>query len=70
MWNAQIAHTDGRPYFADAVVYEGLAGDDNEGIHWSSHKASGNGVHNPDFLEALLEASIAALEAWLIDNAP
>jgi hypothetical protein len=71
MWNAQIAHNEDRPYFADAVVYKGLAGDDDDndgvpdGIHWSAHKAGGNGVHNPAFLKALLQASIDELTAWL-----
>ena len=32
-----------------------------DGIHWSAHKASGDGVHNPNFLEDLLEASIEAM---------
>lgn len=63
MWNAQVAHTELQPWFADAVVYEGLAGADQAGIHWSAHVASGNGVHNPRFLKALLEASIEAVIA-------
>jgi hypothetical protein len=68
-WNAQIAHTDDRDYFADAIFYVGIAGEDEteppdgvaDGIEWESHKASGNGVHNPDFLKDLLAASIQAL---------
>jgi predicted CXXCH cytochrome family protein len=74
MWNAQIAHTSDNTHFAGAVVYEGIAGEDGDlddpenlpdgvpdGIHWSAHKASGDGVHNPNFLEDLLEASIEAM---------
>ncbi len=34
-----------------------------DGIEWSAHKASGDGVHNPNFLEALLVASIEAMLA-------
>ncbi len=68
-WNAQIAHTDGRPQFGGAVFYRGLAGPDEsdppdgvpDGIRWSAHKSSGNGAHNPDFLTQLLDASIEAL---------
>lgn len=61
MWNAQIAHTSERLYFADVVVYEGIAGTGQGGIGWSAAKTSGDGVHAPDFLKDLLEASIAAL---------
>jgi hypothetical protein len=47
----------------------GLAGEDTIpgttppeiGIHASAHKASGEGVHNPELLEALLNASIEAV---------
>ncbi|MGD2216404.1 MAG: cytochrome c3 family protein, partial [Gemmatimonadales bacterium] len=68
-WNAQIAHTSEREYFAGALFYVGLAGDDEDdppdgipdGIEWDTHEASGDGVHNPDFLKQLLEASIEAL---------
>ncbi|UCC71160.1 MAG: hypothetical protein JSV86_12280 [Gemmatimonadota bacterium] len=67
-WNAQLAYTHDRPCFGDATLYFGLAGDDEEpadgtkdGIHVSAHKASGEGIHNPDLLRALLEASIEAV---------
>lgn len=71
MWNAQLAYTSDTPWFGDAIVYEGIAGPDEDeppdgipdGIEWSAHKASGDGVHNPNFLEALLEASIEAVLA-------
>ncbi len=74
MWNAQLGHTSDEPWYEDAVVYFGIAGEDGDpddpenqpdgtpdGIHWSAHKASGNGVHNPKFLKDLLRASINAL---------
>ncbi len=68
-WNALIAHTHEREYFAGAMIYEGLAGEDEDdppdgvpdGIEWDTHETSGDGVHNPDFVKQLLEASIQAL---------
>lgn len=66
-WNAQIAATHEREYFIEATVWVGLAGDDEDtdgvpdGIEWHAHETSGNGVHNPDFLRDLLDASIQAL---------
>jgi len=66
-FNAQIAATHSREYFIEASLWEGLAGEDEDGdgvldgIEWHSHETSGNGVHNPDFLKDLLEASIQAL---------
>lgn len=70
LWNAQLAFTSlldgsgtqlGRPYFGDGVVYVGSA-NGGAGIHFGAHKGSGNGVHNPFLLEALLIASIDAVE--------
>jgi hypothetical protein len=52
LWNAQLAFTDERPWFADGSAF---------GFSFSAHAASGNGVHNPFLLEALLTASIQAL---------
>ncbi len=49
LWNAMLAWTDDRPYWSDAAV---------GGAHFGSHPNSGNGVHNPHLLEALLLASI------------
>jgi len=61
-WNAQISATSDRPSFFGAHFYEGLAGDNQEGIEWEAHQASGEGVHNPSFSKALLEASIQAVK--------
>jgi predicted CXXCH cytochrome family protein len=52
LWNAMLAHTSDRPWFGDGSVF---------GLPFSSHKSSGNGVHNPYKLEALLIASIQAV---------
>jgi predicted CXXCH cytochrome family protein len=67
-WNGQLAYTHERPCWGEATLYFGIAGPDEEpedgtpdGIHVSAHKASGEGVHNPDLLVALLEASIEAV---------
>jgi hypothetical protein len=54
MWNAQLAYTADRTHWG--------GGDDPLGNHFSAHKASGNGVHNPFILEALLLASIEAVK--------
>jgi predicted CXXCH cytochrome family protein len=69
-WNAQLAHTKDRTFWEDAIVYPGVAGPDEDpedgvpdGVEWSAHKASGDGVHNPAFLRDLLEASIDAVLA-------
>lgn len=49
LWNGMLAWTDDRSHWSDGEV---------AGAHFSSHPNSGNGVHNPHFLEALLLASI------------
>jgi hypothetical protein len=54
LWNAMLAHTRDRPHFASGEAF---------GVHFSSHRGSGNGVHNPFLLEALLTASIQAVKA-------
>ncbi len=56
LFNAQLAATDETPRFWDTHVV--VAPDDTVNI--TAHAASGNGVHNPPFLEALLRASITA----------
>lgn len=55
LWNAQVAWTDQRPHWGDGEI-EGLA----DGF--GSRKGSGEGVHNPFLLEALLTASIDAVQ--------
>ena len=52
LWNAALAATDDRPYFLSGKVL---------GNTFATHMASGNGVHNPFLLEALLTSSIDAL---------
>src|SRR6266496_1684194 len=52
LWNAALAATEDRPYFLSGKLL---------GNMFSTHMASGNGVHNPFLLKALLTSSIAAL---------
>lgn len=52
LWNAALAATEDRPYFLSGTVL---------GNGFATHMASGNGVHNPFLLEALLTSSIQAL---------
>ncbi len=52
LWNAQLAYTSSRTVWSDFEVF---------GVEVSAHKASGDGVHNPSLLEALLDASIDAV---------
>jgi predicted CXXCH cytochrome family protein len=49
IWNAMLAWTDDRPHWGNGQV---------GGASFSAHRSSGNGVHNPHLLEALLLASI------------
>lgn len=56
LWNAQVAHTDDRLQFSRGQVF---------GIPFSSSPTSGNGAHNPAFLDALLDATVKALQAFL-----
>jgi predicted CXXCH cytochrome family protein len=53
LFNAALAATDDRQYFLSGKLL---------GRTFSTHPASGNGVHNPFLLEALLTASIAQLK--------
>ena len=55
LWNAQVAHTEDRLYWGDFTV-------GSNPTHFGAHKGSGDGVHNPFLLEALLRASIDAVE--------
>jgi len=52
LFNAALAATNDRQYFLSGRVF---------GIQFSTHMASGNGVHNPFLLQALLAASIQSL---------
>lgn len=52
IWNAQLAYTKGRPFWASGRAF---------GRSFSAHYSSGEGVHNPFLLEALLIASINAV---------
>jgi hypothetical protein len=52
LWNAALAATEDRPYFLNGKLL---------GNTFSTHMASGNGVHNPFLLKALLSSSIAVL---------
>jgi predicted CXXCH cytochrome family protein len=52
LWNAALAAPDTRPQFLGGTVYNWT---------FSTHPASGGGVHNPFLLEALLTSSIAAV---------
>ncbi len=54
LFNAALAATDDRAYFLSGTVL---------GKSFATHMASGNGVHNPFLLEALLTSSIAALHS-------
>jgi hypothetical protein len=61
IFNAALAATDDRPYFLAGKVY---------GKSWAAHASSGNGVHNPFLLQALLTASIAAMHTTYSLTAP
>lgn len=52
LWNAALAATDDKQYFLGGTVY---------GRRFATHMASGNGVHNPFLLQALLSSSIDAV---------
>jgi hypothetical protein len=54
LWNAMLAWTDDRPQWSGGEVAGGS---------FSSHPNSGNGVHNPHLLEALLLASIGEVRS-------
>jgi predicted CXXCH cytochrome family protein len=56
LFNAQLAATDATPRFWDVRVVVAA----NDTVNITAHDTSGNGVHNPPFLKALLRASITA----------
>jgi predicted CXXCH cytochrome family protein len=61
LFNAQLAHTDETPRFADAFYPVGVDGlGAPKYTEFGSHQASGGGMHNPTLLRALLVASISA----------
>jgi predicted CXXCH cytochrome family protein len=61
LFNAALAATDDKAYFLGGKVF---------GKGFSTHMASGNGVHNPFLLQALLSASIDAVRAEYALAAP
>ncbi len=61
LWNAALAATDDKQYFLSGKVY---------GRGFATHMASGNGVHNPFLLQALLSASIDAVRSTYALPAP
>jgi predicted CXXCH cytochrome family protein len=54
LWNAALAATEDRRIFLSGRLL---------GNTFSTHMASGNGVHNPFLLKALLTSSIAAMQS-------
>jgi len=54
LWNAALAATEDRRIFLSGRLL---------GNTFSTHMASGNGVHNPFMLKALLTSSIAAMQS-------
>lgn len=54
IWNAELGATHDRPQWQSGKVF---------GRTFTSHYASGEGVHNPFLLEALLTASIQAVQS-------
>jgi predicted CXXCH cytochrome family protein len=61
LFNAALAATDNRTYFLNGTVL---------GKSFATHMASGNGVHNPFLLVALLTSSIDALHTTYALTAP
>ncbi|MDP3911716.1 MAG: cytochrome c3 family protein [Gemmatimonadales bacterium] len=61
LWNAALAATEDRSHFLSGRSF---------GNTFSTHMASGNGVHNPFLLKALLTSSIAALQTTYGLSAP
>lgn len=61
LFNASLAATDQREHFLNGTVL---------GRSFTAHQGSGNGVHNPFLLEALLTSSIDALRSTYALPAP
>jgi predicted CXXCH cytochrome family protein len=55
LWNAMLAWTDNRDHWSEGEV---------DGKEFSAHPNSGNGVHNPHLLKALLLASIGEVRSY------
>jgi len=69
IWNAQLARTDQRPQWASFTVLGQKSCTPTttcttQGSSNTAHKSSGEGVHNPFLLEALLLASIDYLTTY------
>lgn len=67
IWNAQLAFTHDRGYWSSFTVTGQLSCTPTTtctttGSPNTAHKSSGEGVHNPFLLEALLTASIQAVQ--------
>jgi hypothetical protein len=54
IWNAMLAATHDRPQWLSGTVF---------GKTFSAHYSSGEGVHNPFLLEALMTASLQAVQS-------
>jgi hypothetical protein len=61
LWNAALAATEDRPEFTSGKLL---------GNGFAAHMSSGNGVHNPFLLKALLVASIASMHSTYGLSAP
>jgi predicted CXXCH cytochrome family protein len=75
IWNAQLARTNERPAWSSFRVAGQLSCTPTttcttQGSSNTSHKSSGEGVHNPFKLEALLLASISYLQSYYALPAP
>jgi predicted CXXCH cytochrome family protein len=67
IWNAQLAYTHNRPHWASFKVAGQKSCTPNttcttQNASNTAHKSSGEGVHNPFLLDALLTASIQAVQ--------
>ncbi|HXV86652.1 MAG TPA: cytochrome c3 family protein, partial [Gemmatimonadales bacterium] len=74
IWNAQLAFTHNRPQWASFVIQGQntctTSGCTTGGGTNTAHKSSGEGVHNPFLLEALLLGSLNAVRAQYGVSAP
>ena len=66
IWNAQLAYTHDREYWSSFTVQgqnSCATPCSTQGAANTAHKSSGEGVHNPFLLDALLTSSIQAVQA-------